>query len=33
MSFVLQVLLFLALVTVVSKGAGTLSNRCGQPAV
>src|SRR2546428_214615 len=33
MSFVLQVLLFLALVTVVAKGAGTLSNRCGQPAV
>src|SRR5439155_135876 len=33
MSLVLQVLLFLALVTVVSKGAGTLSNRFGQPAV
>src|SRR2546426_9637624 len=33
MSLVLQVLLLLALVTVVSKGAGTLSNRFGQPAV
>jgi len=33
MSLVLQVLLFLALVTAVSKGAGSLSNRCGQPAV
>jgi len=33
MSPVLQVLLFLTLVTVVSKGAGTLSSRCGQPAV
>src|SRR5712691_9617114 len=33
MSLVLQIILLLALVTVVSKGAGTLSNRCGQPAV
>src|SRR5207247_8010433 len=33
MSPVLQVLLFLTLVTVVSKGAGTLSSRCAQPAV
>src|SRR5882724_11564589 len=33
MSLVLQVLLLLALVTVVSKGAGALSTRCGQPAV
>ncbi len=33
MSHLLQVLLFLTLVTVVSKGAGTLSTRCGQPAV
>src|SRR2546421_3357150 len=33
MSDVLQVLLFLTLVTVVSKGAGALSARCGQPAV
>src|SRR5436309_436555 len=33
MSPVLQVLLFLTLVTVVSKGAGALSSRCGQPAV
>jgi len=33
MSLVLQVLLLLALVTVVSKGAGTLSKRFGQPAV
>ena len=28
-----QILLFLALVTVVSKGSGVLSSRCGQPAV
>jgi Na+:H+ antiporter len=33
MTQVLQVLLFLALVTVVSKGAGALSARFGQPAV
>ncbi len=30
---VLQILLFLTLVTVASKGAGVLSTRCGQPAV
>jgi Na+:H+ antiporter len=33
MNEILQVLLFLALVTVISKGSGALSNRCGQPAV
>ena len=33
MSAVLQVLLFLTLVTLVSKGAGHLSTRFGQPAV
>ncbi len=33
MGYVLQVLLFLTLVTVASKGAGALSNRFGQPAV
>ena len=33
MNVVLQILLFLALVTLVSKGAGQLSTRFGQPAV
>ncbi len=33
MSHILQVLFFLALITVVSKGAGHISSRFGQPAV
>ena len=33
MGYVLQVLLLLSLITVASKGAGTLSTRFGQPAV
>src|SRR5436309_2708614 len=33
MSLLLQILLFLALITLASKGAGTLSTRFGQPAV
>ncbi len=33
MSLVLQILLFLALITLASKGAGALSTRLGQPAV
>ncbi|PYS96209.1 MAG: cation:proton antiporter [Acidobacteria bacterium] len=33
MHHILQLLLFLALVTVAAKGAGWLSTRCGQPAV